>query len=135
MEHDEVHDGECKIYTDGSKSSKGVGFAVVADDFCDFAKLSSSASKYTAELTAIINAMNVAYHTNKKSFVIYSNSKSVLESLNNYNSSHPLVQKAQEWLFRISCRHKSVSFCWVPAHVGIHGNERADRKTKIACNQ
>ena len=28
-----------------------------------------------------------------------------------------------------------MSFCWVPAHVGIHGNERADRKTKIARNQ
>ena len=70
LEHDEVHDGEYKIYTDGSKSSEGVGFDVVADDFCDFAKLSSSASIYTAELTAIINAMNVAYHTNQKSFVI-----------------------------------------------------------------
>ena len=58
-----------------------------------------------------------------------------MESLNNYNSSHPLVQKAQEWLFRISCRHKFVSFCWVPAQVGIPRNERADRKAKIACNQ
>ena len=85
-----------------------MGFAVVADDSCDFAKLSSSASIYTAEFTAIINALNMAYHTNKKSFVIYSESKSALESLNNYNSSHPFVQKAQEWLFRISCRHKSV---------------------------
>ena len=94
LEHD-VHVGEYKLYTDGSKSSEGVGFAVVADDFCGFAKLSSSASIYTAELTAIINAMNVAYHTNQKSFVIYSDSKSALESLNNYNSSHPLVQKAQ----------------------------------------
>ena len=135
LEHDKVHDGEYKIYTNGSKSSKGVGFAVVADDFCDFAKLSSFTSIYTAELPAINNAMNVAYHTNQKSFVIYSDSKSSLESLNNYNSSHPLVQKAQAWLFWISFRHKSLSFCWVPAHVGIHGNERADRKAKIACNQ
>ena len=59
LEHDEVNDGEYKIYTDGSKSSEGVGFAAVADDFCDSAKLSSSASIYTAELTVIINAMNV----------------------------------------------------------------------------
>ena len=135
LEHNEVHDGEYKIYTGGSKTSEGVGFAVVADDSCDSAKLSSSASMYTAELTAIIDAMNMAYHTSQKSFVIYSDSKSALESLNNYNPSHPLVQKAQEWLVRISCQHKSVSFCWIPAHVGILGNERADRKAKIACNQ
>ena len=135
LEHNEVHDGEYEIYTDGSRSSEGVGFAVVADDFYDSAKLSTSASIYTAELTVIINAMNVVCHTNQKSFVIYSDSKSALESLNNYNLSHPLVQKAQEWLFWISCQHKSVSFCWVPAHVGIPGNERADRKAKIACNQ
>ena len=106
LEHDEVHDGEYKIYSDGSISSKGVGFAVVADDFWDFAKLFSSALIYTA----IINAMFVAYHTNQQSFVIYSDSKSALERMNNYNSSHPLVQKAQEWLFWISCRHKFIRF-------------------------
>ena len=92
LEHDELHDGEYKIYTDGSKTSEGVEFAVVADDSCVSAKLSSSASIYTAELTDIIDAMNMAYHTNQKSFVIYSDSKSALESLNNYNSPHPLVQ-------------------------------------------
>ena len=84
LEYHEVHDGEYKIYTDGSKTSKGVGFAVVADDSCYFAKL-SSALIYTAELTAIIDAMNMDYHTKKKKSVIYSDSKSALESLNNYN--------------------------------------------------
>ena len=32
------------------------------------------------------------------------------------------------------CRHKSVRFCWVPSHVGIHGNELADREAKIAAH-
>ena len=78
--------------------------------------------------------MNVAYHTKQKSVVIYSDSKSALQNLN-YNSSHLLIQKVQEWLFRISCRRKSISFCWVRAHVGIPGNEKADRKAKIAFTQ
>ena len=135
LEHDETHGDDYKIYTDGSKSSGGVGFAVVTDDFYDAAKMPHTASVYTAELSAINRVLEVVYHTNKRSFVIYSDSKSVLESLNTYNPSHPLVQKAQEWLFRISSRHKSLSFCWVPAHVGIPGNEEADKKAKDICSQ
>ena len=72
------------------------------------------------------------YHSERSRFVIYSDSKSVLESLRKYNAFHPLIQKAQEWLFRISCRLKSVCFCWVPAHVGIRGNELADKEAKVA---
>ena len=82
LEDNEAYDGEYKIYTDCSKSSEGVGFAVVAVNFCDAAKLSSFALICIAELTAIINAMNVAYHANQKSFVIHSDSKSALKSLN-----------------------------------------------------
>ena len=55
-----------------------------------------------------------------------------MEAIKKFNSFHPLVQKVQEWLFRISCRHKSVCFCGVPSHVGIHGNELADREAKYA---
>ena len=39
LEHEEANDGEYKIYSDGSKSSEGVGFAAVADDLCGAAKL------------------------------------------------------------------------------------------------
>ena len=135
LEHDVTHDGAYKIYTDGSKSVEGVGLAVVTEDSCEVAKLPNVASIYTAELSAINRALALVHRTNKKNFVIYADSKSALESLNSSNSSHPLVLKAREWLFRISCKHKSVSFCWVPAHVGIKGNERADREAKKVCSQ
>ena len=65
-------------------------------------------------------------------FVVYCDSRSTLEAIKKFNSFHLLVQKVQEWLFRISCQRKSVYFCWVPSHVGIHGNELADSEAKLA---
>ena len=80
LEHHETHDSNYKIYTEGSKSNEGVGLAVVADDFCEAAELFPFDSIYNAELSAITEAINVAYHSNKKILC--------------YNSSHSLAQKA-----------------------------------------
>ena len=60
-------------------------------------------------------------------FTIFCDSRSVLESLENFNSSHPLILKILEWLFLLKRRGREVSFCWVPAHVDVHGNEEANR--------
>ena len=132
LDHNVKHSEHEKMFTDGSKFEDGVGCAVVHNGTSYAAKLSNSASVFTAEITAIIKALELAYHSKQNKFVIYSDSRSALESLRKYNAFHPLVQKAQEWLFRISCRLKSVCFCWVPAHVGIRGNEQADKEAKIA---
>ena len=132
LEHDVVHKDHIKLYTDGSKSEEGVGCAAIHENTSYVVKLPDSASIYTAELTAVINALDRVYHSEGKDFVIYSDSKSTIESLKLFNSFHPLIQKAQEWLFRISGRHKLVHFCWIPSHVGIQGNEIADREAKEA---
>ena len=44
---------------------------------------------------------------------------------------NPIVATLLEKLSRI-CETKQVSFCWVPSHVGISGNERADKAAKAA---
>ena len=46
--------------------------------------------------------------------------------MGNLNSKHPLVTEILEWLFLLGRRGKNIDFCWVPAHCGVQGNERAD---------
>ena len=52
--------------------------------------------------------------------------------MDSFNTRHPIVLEVLEWLLLAKRRGKSISFCWVPAHVGITGNERADALAKTA---
>ena len=40
---------------------------------------------------------------------------------------HPVVREIHRWLRVLHNRGKSVTFCWVPGHVGVAGSEQADR--------
>ena len=132
LEHDRQHANDMKIYTDGSKSNEGVGCAIVTSEQSGLARLPDAASSFTAELTALVHALKQVSNTRAKSFVIYTDSKSAIDAICKYDNFHPLARKAQEWLYLISSRFKFVCFCWVPAHVGIRGNELADTEAKSA---
>ena len=49
-----------------------------------------------------------------------------------YDSTHPLIHKVIHWLHRLHRRGKTVYFCWCPSHVGVLGNESADRLAAAA---
>ena len=64
-------------------------------------------------------------------FVIFSDSLSVLKSLNHTSSKNPKIQNVIEKHHELS-KTKEILFCWLPSHVVIKGNEAADVKAKAS---
>ena len=135
LKHSSEHRGQITLYTDGSKTPNGVGSAVVAGDVVIRKRLPSSCSIFTAEMYAILQAVKHVFNIGNygEVFIIYTDSNAVLLSLEKLFSFHHLVQEVQEWLVLLHSRKRiTVNFCWVPAHVGIKGNEKADKAAKEA---
>ncbi|XP_018007020.1 uncharacterized protein LOC108664837 [Hyalella azteca] len=117
------------IYTDGSKTNDAVGCAAAADAAAVSRRLRSNSSIYTAELVGISCARSLIDELPEDDFTIFTDSKSVMQALRVYNSSHPIVLEILKGLVRLAGARRAVSVCWVPGHVGVRGNERADEAT------
>ena len=130
-EYTSKYQGYIAIYTDGSKSPDGVGYAAVSGREFAEGSLPPQSSIYTAELYAILEAVKMTRGMNHQNFIVYSDSRSALQAIDSLNSPHPVVREIRDWLVVLSTRKKIV-LCWVPAHVGIAGNELADQRAKAA---
>ncbi|GBL79490.1 hypothetical protein AVEN_92646-1 [Araneus ventricosus] len=117
------------IYTDGSKSDSHVGSAVVFPNFTIAETLHPFCSVYASELYAIYLGLLKVTTLNFKQSIIYTESRSGINALQSveYNE-HPLVIKCFE--LHHALKSVKIKYCWIPGHVGIPGNERADKATK-----
>ena len=124
------------IYTDGSKDTRGrVGSAVVIPEFSfELAvRITDNLSVFSAELYAILCAIHWIIENDCNRVVcICSDSLSSIQALENADSrSRPNLVKE---IFRTKNKIKSckIVLLWVPSHIGINGNERADKLAKQA---
>ena len=117
------------IYTDGSKQGKKVGCAAISQKKETLKRLPNEASIYSAETTAIDLAMNIIANHKASKFIIYTDSKSVLLALQNRDTSSPLITKLLNKLNTLS-KNNNIIFTWIPSHIGIQGNEKADKAAK-----
>ena len=105
---------------------------------CEYGNLSNritnESSIFTAELEAIKSALNWVSISprSKKKYVIFSDSKSVLESIYSQESKNPIMLEVLDTLQKLRINGFIVKFCWLPSHVGIQGNEAADVSAKSA---
>lgn len=125
------------IFTDGSKGKEGVGcaFYVPGSQKQKLFKLPKEASIYTAELTAIRQAMYYCLKEHRSSFIIFTDSKSsvdCLQSLRIQPKTSYLIQDILTSACELESANKSVKIAWIKGHSDIHSNEYVDELAKKA---
>ena len=85
---------------------------------------------FSAESQAINMALDYIEAANLSKTIIFSDSRSVLQSINNSKIDNSVIQAIILRLHNMS--HKQIIFCWLPSHVGIRGNKKADKAAKSA---
>ena len=129
IDHVRDHHQDVALFTDGSKGDEGVGYAVVTPDGIKAKRLPNAASIYTAELSAIRRAIVCIGRSPGEQFTIFSDSLSALQSSCDAFTLHPIIKKIHRLLNALT---KTVTFCWVPSHIGVNKNETADQAAKEA---
>ena len=123
-----------KVYTDGSKEDKRTAMSFVCDDHEFSCRINDEASICTAELLAIEAAIEYIWDSNDEEFMIVTDSLSSLQALKSQKLNNPIVSNILHMCHYLS-GHKDIIFCWVPSHIGIQGNERADVLAKAALDK
>jgi ribonuclease HI len=126
-----------KIFTDGSlldSGESGSGFTIPFLNIHKSYHLGKGFSIFTSELYAIFMALNCVNNMGKCFFnlLVCVDSKSVLCALQSWDSKvrKDLLFDIKFLIHEIKNKGTEVSFCWVPSHCGIKGNEQADKLAK-----
>ena len=127
-----------KIFTDGSKSEKGVAASAVllsrdVKESCQ--RIPTDSSIYTAELTALNRALELIQASGGEKFIIFSDSLSALEAISGRNLKHPELLDFFVKFSQLKQKGYDIVLAWVPGHVGIRGNEIADAVAKEATSK
>ena len=125
-----------KIYTDGSKSAArcGCAFFIGHPGITKQFSLNKYFSIFSAELYAILESLKWAKGHQYRKIAILSDSLSSLQAIEGRMDNHIVknIWTNYNQLLRCNCE---VILVWVPAHVGIEGNERADALAKDATGE
>ena len=114
-----------------AKDGEKVASAAVQDGELYQFRLPNNSSSFSAELRAIELALNHIEQDAYWRYIIYTDSLSVMQALEGEKTDNQLVVSLLEKLSKL-CRRADIVFCWLPSHIGISGNEEADKAAKDA---
>ncbi|XP_053989675.1 uncharacterized protein LOC128882131 [Hylaeus volcanicus] len=121
-----------QVFTDGSKSPQGTGCAVCLPDIDLTFKLPDGFTVFSSEAFAVQEALKYIEKETHNKFIIFSDSKSVILALQNCESSDTIIRNIIELNATLSQNGKEILYSWIPSHVNIEGNEKADIAAKAA---
>ena len=81
--------------------------------------LQDHSSIFTAEARAILLALECIEHSNRKRFLIFTDSMSCLQALD-LKIDHPIIEEIISKLMSLKASGFDIHLCWLPGHVGIH---------------
>lgn len=124
------------IYTDGSKTptgDTGAAFVVPELRISKGFRLPDHVSVFTCELTAILMALFWVEDFRPNRATIFTDSLSSLQAMINVGRhSKKLIFEILRMCTLLYNSGTAINFIWIPSHVGISGNEMADRAAKEA---
>jgi ribonuclease HI len=121
-----------KNYTDGTLQEDKSGSAFVWNNEYQKFNLGKSATIFTAELFAILKSIEKSLSISNEHFIIFSDSLSALQAIDNIYSKNPIVQRIHE---SIRNSQNYYVFFWIPSHMGIGQNEQVDSLAKSSLQE
>lgn len=123
-----------KIFTDGSKNGENRGVAFFSREHSSCFKIKGDVCIMTLELIAIAEAITFAAGVSSTSIVIFCDSKSALQHLARCASAFrglPIAFTVLQKIYAFLKSRRQIRLQWVPSHIGLMGNEEADRLAKM----
>ena len=90
-------------------------------------RLPPTCSVFNAEMYAIYSALKYIILTNINDYVIFTDSLSALQSIENATMDHHIKIKIMKIL---NSTNKNICLEWIPGHTNIRGNDLADKAAK-----
>lgn len=126
---------EIKIFTDGSKQEDQTAYSYIVFEgkrviYSKNERLKNDNSVYQAELKAILEAITWTIEHNIPKIKLFTDSLSAVAALQNLFPKTDLIHLIKQRMILTPGTHFHLH--WVKGHIGIEGNEAADRLAKEA---
>lgn len=121
------------IYTDGSKRENACSYSVVCEANVIRKRIYGNSSIYAAECAALKEAFQwIIDNEQLGAYLICTDSLSAVSKLEKYKLKSKWQEDMLQLYRRIRENGSDVQIMWLPSHIGIAGNEKADYEAKRA---